>query len=114
MDLKMCFYVISKITIFSRVKNPEPGEPWMRPNLELLRDICNSAVNHNHHQAEVEVPEVVISLMPECWAEDPDARQVCQVLNSSVMVGSGCQASLPSAEQFSNGRIRMTGKFAEC
>lgn len=54
------------------MKNPDPGELLMRPNLELLRDICNSAVNN--HQVEVEVPEVVIGLMPECWAEDPDLR----------------------------------------
>ena len=45
----------------------------MRPNLELLRDICNAM---SSHQVDVDVPEVVISLMPECWAEDPDVRWV--------------------------------------
>ena len=45
----------------------------MRPNLELLRDICTAM---SSHQVDVDVPEVVISLMPECWAEDPDVRWV--------------------------------------
>jgi len=52
--------------IIEQVTNPPQGGPLTRPNIELLRDIAIDM--------DTEVPEYVITLMQECWAEDPEVR----------------------------------------
>ena len=51
--------------ILNQVSNPQSGD-LMRPNIELLRDI---SVN-----MDTELPEYIVTLMQECWAEDPNIR----------------------------------------
>ena len=42
------------------------GEEYMRPDIEVLRDVALDTDN--------ELPDCIVSLMEDCWAEDPDCR----------------------------------------
>ena len=42
------------------------GDEEMRPNIDVLRDVAESM--------DSELPEFIVSLMQDCWAEDPDTR----------------------------------------
>ena len=42
------------------------GEEYMRPDIEVLRDVALDTDN--------ELPDCIVSLMEDCWAEDPDSR----------------------------------------
>ena len=51
--------------ILEQVLTPQ-GDELMRPNIELLRDISADT--------DTDLPEYILALMQECWAEDPDSR----------------------------------------
>jgi class 3 adenylate cyclase len=55
--------------ILERVVRPVEGEDLMRPNVEILRDICEGDPVHH-----IPLPQYMATLMQECWAEDPEAR----------------------------------------
>merc|ERR1719150_276008 len=42
------------------------GDEYMRPDIEVLRDVALDTDN--------ELPDCIVSLMEDCWAEDPDQR----------------------------------------
>merc|ERR1719334_1845794 len=53
--------------ILDQVLNPQgAGEELMRPNIELLRDISANT--------DSDLPEYIVALMQDCWAEDPEIR----------------------------------------
>jgi guanylate cyclase len=56
---------MSLTEIIRRVIEPEGGVET-RPNIDLLRDIAA--------ENETELPEYVLEVMQECWAEDPETR----------------------------------------
>ena len=64
--------------IVRRVTNP--GPELMRPNIDLLRDVAT--------EMDTELPEYVVTLMQECWAEDPELRyqQPISVLSSMLKI----------------------------
>ena len=52
--------------IIRRVREDPAGGVPMRPNIELLRDVSTDM--------DTELPEYVVTLMQECWAEDVEIR----------------------------------------
>jgi len=58
--------MLEQVSIPEVINQVVEGEGEMRPNIEVLRDVAMDM--------DTELPEYVVQLMADCWAEDPDTR----------------------------------------
>merc|ERR1719499_1862737 len=59
----------------------------MRPDIEVLRDVANDM--------DTDLPEYVVALMQDCWAEDPEIRpDFATIRNRTKQMRAGMKNSI--------------------